>query len=109
MLMTDDSTDPDLNLQSFNDHGIFTVDELNELSFVVKPHLSAFHLNVRSLSRHFSELIELLASIPFAFDFMAFSETWFTSETNIEELEILGYNMVSDDRTYSSGGGVALY
>ena len=108
MLMTDDSTDPDLNLQSVNDHGIFTVDELNELSFVVKPHLSAFHLNVRSLNRHFSELIELLASIPFAFDFMAFSETWFTSETNIEELEILGYNMVSDDRTYSSGGGVAL-
>ena len=44
----------------------------------------------------------------FAFDFMAFSETWFTSETNIEELEILGYNMVSDDCTYSSGGGVAL-
>ena len=72
------STDPDLNLQSFNDHGIFTVDELNELSFVVKPHLSAFHLNVRSLNRHFGELIELLDSIPFAFDFMAFSETWFT-------------------------------
>ena len=41
--MTDDSTDPDFNLQSFNDHGIFTVDELNELSFVIKPLLSAFH------------------------------------------------------------------
>ena len=40
---------------------------------------------------------------------MAFSETWFTLETNIEDLEILGYNMVSDDRTYSSGGGEALY
>ena len=43
LLMTDDSTDPDFNLQSFNDHGIFTVDELNELSFVIKPLLSAFH------------------------------------------------------------------
>ena len=40
---------------------------------------------------------------------MAFSETWFTPETNIEELEILGYNMVSDDRIYSSGRRVALY
>ena len=40
---------------------------------------------------------------------MAFSETWFTPETNIKELEILGYNMVSDDCTYSSGGRVALY
>ena len=45
---------------------------LIELSFVVKPHLSAFHLNIRSLNGHFSELIELLDSIPFAFDFMAF-------------------------------------
>ena len=72
----------------------FTIDELNELSFVIKPHLSAFHLNIRSLKGHFSELIELLDSIPFVFDFMAFS-----TETN----------MVSDDHTYSSGGGVALY
>ena len=55
------------------------------------------------------QLIEPLDSIPFVFDFMAFSETWFTPETNIENLEILGYNMVSDDRTYPSGGGVALY
>ena len=29
---------PDLNLQSFNDHGIFTIDELNELFPVVKPY-----------------------------------------------------------------------
>lgn len=80
--MTD--TGPDLNLQSFNDHGIFTVDELNELSFVVKPvHLPAFHLNVRGLNGHFSELIELLDSIPFVFDVMAFTETWLTPETNI--------------------------
>ena len=29
--MTNSTNDPDLNLQSFNDHGIFTLEELNEL------------------------------------------------------------------------------
>ena len=48
-------------------------------------------------------------SIPFVFDFMDFSENWFTRETSIENLEILGYNIVRDGPTYSSGGGVALY
>ena len=41
--------DPDLNLQSFNGHGIFTIDELNELFPVVKPYFSALHLNIRKL------------------------------------------------------------
>ena len=47
--MNNSTNDPDLNLQSFNDHGIFTLEELNELSNVLKPHLSALHLNIRSL------------------------------------------------------------
>ena len=35
--------DPDLNL--FNDNGIFTLEELNELFPVVKPLTSVIHLN----------------------------------------------------------------
>jgi len=42
--------DPDLHLQSFNDHGIYTLNDLNELSNVVKPELSFLHFNSRSLS-----------------------------------------------------------
>lgn len=57
--MTNSTNDPDLNLQSFNDHGIFTLEELNELSNVVKPHLSALHLNIRSLCKHIGELHNL--------------------------------------------------
>ena len=45
MQMARNENDPDLNLQSFNDHGIFTIDELNELFPVVKPYFSALHLN----------------------------------------------------------------
>ena len=58
--MTSDIYDPDLNIQSFNDLGIFTLEE-----HVVKPQLSALHLNIRSLSKHFDELCHLLNSFPF--------------------------------------------
>lgn len=40
---------------------------------------------------------------------MAFFEIWFILEINIEDLEIFGYNMVSDDRIYLSGGGEVFY
>ena len=46
MQMARNENDPDLNLQSFNDHGIFTIDELNELFPVVKPYFTALHLNL---------------------------------------------------------------
>ena len=29
--MSPNDIDPDLNLQNFNDHGIFTIEEINEL------------------------------------------------------------------------------
>ena len=44
--MTNSTNDPDLNLQAFNDHGIFTLEGLNELSNVVKAYFSAVHLNI---------------------------------------------------------------
>ena len=68
--MTNSTNNRDLNLQSFNNHGtcIFTLEELNELSNVVKPHLSALHLNIGSLCKHIDELHNLLDNIPFEFD-----------------------------------------
>lgn len=52
--MVRNENDPDLNLQSFNDHGIFTIDELNELFSVEKSQLSVLRLNIRSLNQHFT-------------------------------------------------------
>ena len=103
--MTSDTYDPDLNLQSFNDHGIFTL----ELSHVVKPQLSALHLSIRSLSKHFDELCHLLNPFPFPLDLLASSETWITPQVDISSLQISGYNIITDNRTFSTGGGVALY
>ena len=64
--------DPDIHLQCFNNHGIFTLDELNQLSNSVKPQLSALHLNIRSFNQHFDEFKNLLDSVPFSLDFVVF-------------------------------------
>ena len=108
MRMTQESFDPDLNLQLLNDHGIYTIEEINELSRTVKPQYSAIHLNSRSLKQHFDEMCNLLDSISCKFDFVACSETWFTSETDNTCFQIPGYTLVNDNRTFSTGGGVAL-
>ena len=107
--MTNDTYDPDLNLQTFNDHGIFTLEELNQLSHVVKPQLLVLHLNIRSLSKHFDELCDLLNSFPFQLDLFACSETWITPQVDISSLQISGYNIITDNCTFSTGGRVALY
>ena len=107
--MTNSTNDPDLNLQSFSDHGIFNLEELNELSNVVKPLLSALHLNIISLCRHIDELRNLLDNIHFEFDVIACSETWITPQVDPESIKIAGYNLLTDDRKFSIGGGVPLY
>ena len=108
MQMARNENDPDLNLQSFNDHGIFTIDELNELFPVVKPYYSVLHLNIRSLNQHFADLCNLLDSTPFTFDFIGCSETWLSPHSYLHCFSIPGYVFINDNRTYSSGGRVGL-
>ena len=107
--MNRNSHDPDLNLQSFNDHGIFTLQELNDLSAVVKPKFTAVHINVRSLSQHFQDMCNFIDSSAFAFDVIGLSEIWFTSHTDVNSFQIPGYTLISDNHTYSIDGGVALF
>ena len=107
--MINNSIDPNLNLQSFNDHGIFTIEEINELSSVVKPYLLVLHLNIRSLRKHFDELCNLLDSTPLKFNSIACIETWITPQADPNQLQISGYNIITENRISSMGGGVALF
>lgn len=68
----------------------------------------AIHLNVRSLSQHFEDLCNLLDSSAFVFDVIGCSETWFTTHTDAHVFQIPGYNLISNNRVHSIGGGVAL-
>ena len=107
--MTNSTNAQDLNRQSFKDHGVRTLEEPNELSNVVKPHLLSLHLNIRSLCKHIDELYNLLDTIPFEFDLIACSEAWITPRFDPESTKIAGYNMLTDNGKFSNGGGVALY
>lgn len=77
LLMTYKSSEPDLNLQTRNDHGIYPTDEINKPSLTVRPQLSFINLNIRSLNQHFRRLNCLLDSVPISFDLMGCSETRF--------------------------------
>ena len=107
--MSQESSDPDLNLQLLNDHGIYTIEEINELSRTVKPKYSVIHLNTRSLKQHFEQTCNLLDSISCKFDFIGCSETWLTSETDCTCFQIPGYTLRNENRIFSTSGGVAFY
>ena len=50
-----------------------------------------------------------MESNPFQFDLVACSETCITPQVDLEHISISGYNIITDNRTFSTGGGVALY
>lgn len=91
--------DPDLHLQCFNDHGIYTLNDLNELSNVVKPALSFLHFNSRCLSQQLDELKHLLDSLPFTFNFLGCSETFITNSLGLIQFEISGYQLINNKLT----------
>ena len=49
-----------------------------------------------TLDQHFDEMCNLLDSISCKFDFIACSETWFSSETDNTCFQIPGYTLVND-------------
>ena len=103
------ASDPDLNIQSFNDHGIYTMEELTQLSSIVKPQFSMFHVNTRSLNQHFEDFLHLIETFPFNPEFVGCSETWFQSSTDFERFKLPNYVMINEYRASSTGGGVTLY
>ena len=68
---------------------------------------SMFHLNIRSIPDHFTELTSLLINLETEIKIIAISETWLKlSHTNFN---IQNYNMVHEHRPKRRAGGVALY
>ena len=92
--------------------------ELNRLISQTKVCTSAFHLNIASISKHYNELINLLALIKQDFSFIGISETRSLCEEDDEpeniplehkdDYPIPGYKKFFTP-TESSAGGVSLY
>ena len=66
-----------------------------------------FYLNIRSLTRNFENLTDLLANINKKFSFIGISETWLQSSDHSVDMD--GYYFVHTHRSGKSGGGVGLY
>lgn len=93
------------HLQSLNDHGIYTLQELNDLSLLVRPQFTA--VSVRGPTQHFQDICNLLDSSSISFDVIGCSETWFTAQKDTNSFLIPSYPLISDSRTHLLG--VALF
>ena len=65
--------------------------------------------NCRSLSANFEEINTCLHSVSQNFDIIALSETWFSSNDNLNMFSLPGYQFCHMDYENRRGGGVAIY
>ena len=84
-----------------------TSSEFNKIPFPPDA-FSAFHINIRSLPKHFDDLSEYLLSLNISFSAVAVSETWL-HKSNSDLFKIPGYHFTSNSREHKLGGGVGLY
>ena len=70
--------------------------------------LSFFHINIKSLPKHYDELEIYLSSLNFKFSFIALSETWL-DEYRQGLYELPNYKSINEFRKNKKGGGVFIY
>ena len=103
--------DPDMNYPQLND-SVSTSTYYDEKSFSYSfsnnNNLSLFHMNIRSISKHFSDLkANYLANLKHSFSVIGISETWLQDE--VPSYPLLNYGLELDYRSHNRGGGVSLY
>ena len=96
------------NLDNYNDivtqHYTSTVDLVNQLV----GGFNIISLNIRSLKKHFDELILLiLHDLKGLLDVVILTETWSDEASNIPHID--GYNVFSTHRSVSRADGVVVY
>ena len=69
---------------------------------------SFFHLNIKSLPKHYNELNLYLDSLKVKFSFIALTETWLSEGTE-QLFGVHNYYVVNRFRKGRKGGGVTLY
>ena len=101
---SDNNIDPD---NTFNI--IFNCKYYTEYNFIQEfnklHNFSIIHFNCRSLS----DINTCLHGLSQNFDIIALSETWFSSNDNLNIFSLSGYQFCHKDREDPRGGGVAIY
>ena len=67
-----------------------------------------FHMNIKSLPKHFDELQQYLHMLEYDFSLIGISETWL-NENNVDLYDLNGYVTIKGCRKERRGGGVSLY
>ena len=70
--------------------------------------MSIFHMNVKSLPKHYDEVELYLNSLKFKFSIIGFTETWL-DECKHDLYGMDNYTSVNEFRRNKKGGGVSLY
>lgn len=82
--------------------------EVNSLNITEHNHLSFCHFNVRSLSKHYDEVMGFLDGIGQDFSVIGFTESWLTPQTE-QIYDLPGYKSYAVSRSNRKGGGVVIY
>ncbi|XP_072021915.1 uncharacterized protein [Amphiura filiformis] len=68
---------------------------------------NVYMCNPRSLNNKFDEFSTMVRDL--GVDIAGVSESWFTSDKPVEYFQIQDYNLITNNRTWRRGGGVAIY
>ena len=109
--------DPDLqffndmaNLQNHIGNCKYYIEESFNTTFKrnLMNNFSLFHINIRSLPKHHTELSCYLENLNVNFSVIGISETWL-NDSNCELYGIAGYSHIYQYRSSRIGGGVSLF
>ena len=111
--MPDENFFNELNTLNFECSSLFP----NEIeSFLSKKEnsktINATHVNIRSLSKNFDNLLDILTDSNYSFNILCITETWCTDSTlkNNSNLHLSNFDIILQERkTNKRGGGVLIY
>ena len=87
----------------------FTESSFSDEHASINDGLTFVHLNIRSLCRKFDDFKVLAEAMCSDRTIIGISETWFSSETDLNLFSLPGYKLIDNHRPDKKGGGVALY
>lgn len=74
---------------------------------VEREHFLTMHMNIRSIRKHFEELLVLISNKTVSFDLIFLTETW--NVGNIGDFNIPEYNCIYNDSQINQNDGVVVY
>ena len=97
-LLLNSDIDPNPNVFAKNSHLLsnciyLTSNEFNKIPISSSNTFSIFHMNVRSLSKHFDDLSEYVSTLNMSFSIIGVSETWL-NKSNEHLFNIPGFNFI---------------